>query len=135
MVIGNCSNFTLSAFEFREFGLTNVFVETLQSDSTYEYRIYTNPDCTGDPYGFHVKASGMLISVCSLLTLPFISNEIGFAFYHTCQVCGANSTAPGFDTVTLPVTHTTLSTIKSSATKTAKMTATTAATAAPLPSC
>jgi hypothetical protein len=51
-------------------------LETMFSGNTYGYQIFKNPDCTGNPFGIQVKASGMSIGVCSKLDLLLVGNQV-----------------------------------------------------------
>ena len=124
MTVGVCSEFSSTAFQ--EFGLSQVFAQAQQSGNTYGYQIFKNPDCTGDPFGFQVKASGMLIGVCTPLTLPFVGNQADFAFYRACQACNINTTLAIPTGTGSPVTvATTVAAVTSTTTTTPPTTTTT----------
>ena len=104
--IERCTEFSSNAFE--EFGLTKVYaLVTPMCDKekrssggdvvtsgvyTFGYQIFKENDCTGNPFGFEVKQSGMELEECTPLELPFVDNQVDFAFFFECEVCDKSAT-------------------------------------------
>lgn len=65
---------------------------------TYGYQIFRKSDCTGNPFGFVVKQDNMLLEVCTPLELPFVDNQVDFAFYTDCEACDPSATLVAGDT-------------------------------------
>eukprot|EP00040_Diaphanoeca_grandis_P036917 m.237891 g.237891 ORF g.237891 m.237891 type:complete len:1772 (-) comp33716_c1_seq2:149-5464(-) len=91
--IGVCTEFSSEAFE--EFGMTEVYlkVDTVCEGTkrTYGYQVFGRSGCQGDPFGFEIKGGGMAMNECKALSLPFIDNQIDFAFLEECSICDESS--------------------------------------------
>eukprot|EP00049_Salpingoeca_infusionum_P019456 m.361947 g.361947 ORF g.361947 m.361947 type:complete len:1891 (+) comp20020_c0_seq1:168-5840(+) len=84
-----CTQFSSNAFE--EFGLTEIYARIQEQDGLFSFRVFKNPDCTGDPFGFKVELTNVDLEECKPLNLPFVGNQADFMFLEACEICSKDS--------------------------------------------
>jgi len=57
------------------------------------------PSCAhaGNLFGFEVKQNGMELEECTPLELPFMDNQVEYAFHFECPACNKNATLARFE--------------------------------------
>lgn len=83
--IGSCSQFVSSVYE--SYGIRDAYVRVFSNGETLGFRVFLQPGCQGDPFGFQVGEENLELGECRPLRLPFNVNPGNFVFVTSCSSC------------------------------------------------